>query len=286
MAAEAAVRTLAAGNLRGGQRTVVSAVPLDRISANPAQPRRHFDESALAELADSIRKHGLLQPIIVCHAGERGGGGHYMIMAGERRFRACKLAGVDVVPVLVRDDDPIEVAMIENLQREDLSPLEEAEGLNALLLQFHYTHDTLADLIGKSRPYVSNTMALCRLPQHIKDEYHQSPVVSREILISVARAESAERQDMLWRLAKLRQLSVRRFRSAQSGEKGSRSDVDEVGKLVRRLGRRMKVALSAELTREQRIAAAHHLKRARTQIDRALQRLEISEDPAAPNEPR
>ncbi len=276
MAAEAVVRTLAAGNLRGGQRTVVSAVPIDRIAANPAQPRRHFDENAMAELAASIHKHGLLQPIIVCHAS--GEDGRYLIMAGERRFRACKLAGLELIPVLVRDDDPIEIAMIENLQREDLSPLEEAEGLNALLHQFQYTHETLAELIGKSRPYVSNTLALCRLPQHIKDDYHQSPVVSREILISVARAESAERQEMLWRLAKMRQLSVRNFRSAQSGEKGSRSDVDEVGKLVRRLGRRMKVALAASLTGEQRVQAVHHLKRARAQIDRALQKLELSED--------
>ena len=285
MAAEAAVRTLAAGNLRGGQRTVVSAVPVERISPNPAQPRRHFDEAALAELAASVRKHGLLQPIIVCHVGAAADG-QYQVMAGERRFRACKMAGLQVVPVLVRDDDPIEVAMIENLQREDLSPLEEAEGLQALITQFHYTHETLAELIGKSRPYVSNTLALCRLPQHIKDEYHEAPVVSREILISVARAESAERQDMLWRLAKIRHLSGRSFRSAQSGERGSPSDVDAGGKLVRRLARRMKVALAAELTSEQRAQAVHHLKRARAQIDRTLRKLEVSEDPAANGEPR
>lgn len=270
-----AVRTLAAGNLSRGQRTVVSAVPVDRIAPNPAQPRRHFEEGALAELAASIGKHGLLQPIIVCHTDT---GGQYQIMAGERRFRACKMAGLDVVPVLVRDGDPIEIAMIENLQREDLSPLEEAEGLQALISQFQYTHEVLAELIGKSRPYVSNTLALCRLPQHIKEEYHQAPVVSREILISVSRAESPERQEMLWRLAKMRHLSVRSFRSAKSGEHGSPSDVEAVGKLVRRLGRRLKVALAAELTPEQRAQAVNHLKRARAQIDRTLRKLEVSED--------
>ncbi len=285
MAAEAALRTLAAGSLRGGQRTVVSAVPIDRIAPNPAQPRRHFADEPLAELAASISKHGLLQPIIVCRVGEPGSEESYLIMAGERRYRACKLAGLSVVPVLVRDDDPIEVAMIENIQREDLSPLEEAEGLSSLIEQFHYTHDTLAELIGKSRPYVSNNLALCRLPQYIKDVYHASPTVSREILISIARAETPERQEMLWRLAKLRRLSVQKFRSAQAGETGARQDVDEVGRLVRKLGRRMKVAVASNLTPEQRGTAVRVLKRARTQIDRALQKLEISEDLEGPDEP-
>lgn len=279
----AAVQSLAAGSLTRGQRTVVSAVPIDRIAPNPAQPRRHFDESALAELADSIRRHGLLQPIIVCRGS---GDGSYQIMAGERRFRACKMAGMPVVPVLVRDGDPIEIAMIENLQRADLSPLEEAEGLQALISQFHYTHEALAELIGKSRPYVSNTLSICRLPSDIKDEFHAAPVVSREILISISRAESPERQEMLWRLAKMRHLSVRSFRSAKSGQPGSRSDVDAVGMLVRRLGRRMKVALAADLTPDQRTQAARHLRRARAQIDRALQELAVSEDPEAGGAPR
>ena len=280
MAVEALARTVAAGSLRGGRRTVVSAAPIDRIRANPAQPRRHFDDEALAELAASIEKHGLLQPIIVCRDPTLNevGGDNYLIMAGERRYRASKMAGLSVVPVLVRDDDPIEVAMIENLQREDLSPLEEAEGLNSMIAHFGYTHEVLADLIGKSRPYVSNTLALCRLPQHIKEDYHNAPVVSRENLISVARAESEERQEMLWRLAKMRRLSVKKFRSAQAGEVGARSEVEEIAKLVRKLGRRMKVALQAELTVEQRQQAVRFLKRSRTQIDRALAQLDTATD--------
>ncbi len=277
MAAEALARTMAAGSVRGGRRTVVSAVPLDKIEPNPAQPRRHFDEAALAELAASIVKHGLLQPIIVCR-DTTGGAERYLIMAGERRYRASKLAGLEIVPVLVRDDDPIEVAMIENLQREDLSPLEEAEGLGSLIERYNYTHESLAELIGKSRPYVSNTLALCRLPQHIKDDYHAAPVVSREILISVARAESLERQEMLWRLAKMRRLSVQKFRSAQAGEVGSRDEVEQVAKLVRKLGRRMKVVVQSSLTGEQRQQTVRFLKRARTQIDRALAQIEVDQD--------
>jgi ParB family chromosome partitioning protein len=252
--------------MHGKTRTVVTAVPLDRIDANPAQPRRHFDANALAELADSIRKHGVLQPVIVC----RGNAGRYLLMAGERRLRAAKLAGLSVLPALIRDDDPIEVAMIENLQREDLSPLEEAEGLGSLIDQYGYTHEVLADLIGKSRPYVSNTLALRRLPDNIKNEYHAAPEVSREILISVARAESPQRQEMLWRLAKLRKLSVQRFRSAQAGESESRSEVEELGRLLRKLGRKLKVLEGAELSGLQREQLARLLSRAEQQIGRAL----------------
>ncbi len=287
MAVEAVARTFAAGSVQRGRRTMVSAVPIDRIRANPAQPRRHFDPDALGELAESIRKHGLLQPIVVCRGENEDGQDTYLIMAGERRFRASKLAGLQALPALVRDDDPIEIAMIENLQREDLSPLEEAEGLQSLIDQYQYTHDTLAELIGKSRPYVSNTLALCRLPDSIKEDYHASPVVSREILISVARADSPERQDMLWRLAKMRRLSVQKFRSAQAGERGERREVDEVGRLVRKLGRRMKAALGSSLDQAERAQAIRVLRRARTQIDRALHKLElaVSADQPGPGEP-
>lgn len=262
-------RAFVAGTIQGRTRTVVTALPLDQIEPNPAQPRRHFDPEALAELAASIRKHGLLQPLIVCH----GEGNQYLLMAGERRYRAARLAGLQVLPALVRDDDPIEVAMIENLQREDLSPLEEAEGLGSLIDQYGYTHEVLAELIGKSRPYVSNTLALRRLPEEIKNEYHAAPEVSREILISVARAESRERQEMLWKLAKLRKLSVQRFRSAQAGEAEARSEVAEVGKLVRRFGRKLKALESAQISVAERDSLVRFLTRAHGQIARVLERL-------------
>ena len=93
---------------------------------------------------------------------KRSGDG-FLIMAGERRYRAAKMAGLRVIPAIVRDDDPLEIAIIENLQREDLSPLEEAEGLGALADKYGYTHEVLADLVGKSRPHISNTLALRRL---------------------------------------------------------------------------------------------------------------------------
>jgi ParB family chromosome partitioning protein len=168
-------------------------------------------------------------------------------MAGERRSRAAKIAGLRVIPAIVRDDDPLEIAIIENLQREDLSALEEAEGLGALIDKYGYTHEVLADLVGKSRPHISNTLALRRLPDRIKREYLAEPDVSREILISVARAETPERQDLLWRLARLRRISVQRFRSEQAGRPGAPDEIKELARLLRRLGRKLRALDTAEL---------------------------------------
>lgn len=262
-------RTVVAGTIHRKTRTVLTAIPLAAVRPNKAQPRRHFEPAALAELAASIGHHGLLQPVII----KRDGDG-FLIMAGERRYRAAQLAGLDVIPALIRDDDPVEVAMIENLQREDLSPLEEAEGLGSLIERYGYTHETLAELIGKSRPYVSNTLALRRLPEHIKGEYHASPDVSREILISVARAESLERQNMLWRLAKLRKLSVQRFRSEQAGEPGAYPEIADIARLIRRLGRKLRALNDAALPAEQRQHLGRMLHRAQARILRTLVALE------------
>lgn len=267
-AARKDAQTILAGTVHGGSRTILASISVVDIRPNPDQPRRHFDAEALAELAVSIGTRGLLHPIIV----KRDGGG-FIIMAGERRFRAAQLAGWDAIPALIRDDDPLEIAMIENLQREDLTPLEEAEGLGALIDQFGYTHEALAELIGKSRPYVSNTLALRRLPDQIKREYYEQPDVSREILISVAREESPERQDMLWRLTKLRRLSVQRFRSEQAGQPGAYQEVADLARLVRRLGRKLRALDTASLPPDQHRHLERLLRRAQTRVMRSLRTL-------------
>jgi ParB family chromosome partitioning protein len=280
-AERATPRTVAAGTIHRKARTVLTALPLSAVRPNAAQPRRHFDPDALAELAASIAQHGILQPVIV----KRDGDG-YLIMAGERRYRAAQLVGLSVIPAIVREDDPLEIAIIENLQREDLSPLEEAEGLGALIDQYGYTHETLAELIGKSRPYVSNTLALRRLPPAIKEAYHASPDVSREILISVARAPSPEKQDVLWRLARLRKLSVQRFRSEQAGEPAGRADVVEVARALRRLGRKLRALDVVGLVPAERQRLERLLRRMQARLLRTLAALSAaSVDPPAPPQP-
>ena len=235
-------RLALAGTIERQQRTVLTSVPLADVQPNPDQPRKHFAPDKLAELADSIKARGLLQPIIVRRV-ESG----YQLLAGERRFRAAQLAGLDKLPALIRtDEDPLEVALIENLQREDLSPLEEAEGLALLIERHGYSHREVAELLGKSRPYVSNTLALTRLPEAVKTDLRRDgPGVSRELLMGVARQEDPEAALALWRRLQLDLLSVRRFRAEKEGTASERPVVLEVLTAARRLNRTL-VRLIAE----------------------------------------
>jgi ParB family transcriptional regulator, chromosome partitioning protein len=143
------------------------SIPVGSIEPNPNQPRQHFDEESLAELAASIRDVGVLQPLLVRPLGD----GRYQLVAGERRWRAARRAGVDVVPALVRDATEVasaEQALIENLHREDLSPLEEAAAYQQLIEDFGLTHEVVAGRVGKSRSAISNTLRLLTLPPAIQ----------------------------------------------------------------------------------------------------------------------
>ena len=134
-------------------------VPLTQVEPCSSQPRRRFDDAALAELADSIREHGIIQPLTVRHLPS----GYYQIIAGERRWRAARLAGLSEVPVIVLEADDrraAELAMIENLQREDLNPMEEASGFQALIERYHMTQEDAARRVGKSRSAVANALRL------------------------------------------------------------------------------------------------------------------------------
>lgn len=141
---------------------------LTEIEPNRDQPRKDFDEEALSELADSIAMHGILQPILVRPILSGG----YQIVAGERRWRAARMAGLTEVPVLIREMDDSEfmqMALIENLQREDLSPLEEAKGYEKLIQAHGFTQDQAAKTVGKSRPAVANSLRLLSLPEEIQE---------------------------------------------------------------------------------------------------------------------
>lgn len=141
---------------------------INELEPNRSQPRRDFDEAELAELAESIAKHGILQPLLVRPLHEEGG---YQIVAGERRWRAARMAGLQEVPALVReltDQQVMEMALIENLQRADLNPLEEAEGYQALMTTYEMTQEEVADSVGKSRPSVANALRLMRLPEEVQ----------------------------------------------------------------------------------------------------------------------
>lgn len=143
-----------------------SVLPIQRLEPNPNQPRNDFDEAALSELADSIAQHGLIQPITVRPLST----GYYQIIAGERRWRASRMAGLTEVPVnIIEADDKqsAQLALIENLQREDLNPLEEAKGYETLMTTYGLTQEEAASSVGKSRPAVANALRLLKLPKSI-----------------------------------------------------------------------------------------------------------------------
>jgi ParB family chromosome partitioning protein len=144
-------------------------VPIEFIKANPRNPRRAFSEAELAELTDSIKQHGVIQPIVVRPV--KGATDRYEIIAGERRWRASQAAGlheVPIVPVEVNDSDALQLAIIENVQREDLNPLEEAQGYHALADEFKRSQEDIAKIVGKSRSHVANMMRLTKLPGEVQ----------------------------------------------------------------------------------------------------------------------
>jgi ParB family chromosome partitioning protein len=146
-----------------------TVLPIEQLTPAASQPRRHFSEESLAELASSIRTHGIIQPLVVRERSDRAGA--YEIVAGERRWRAAQRAGLDRVPVIVRgisDQEALAIALVENLQREDLTPIEEAEAFRRLLEDFGLSQDSVANLVGKSRPQISNTLRLLRLPPSVR----------------------------------------------------------------------------------------------------------------------
>ena len=142
-------------------------IKIDELRSNPYQPRKVFDQEALQELSDSIKQHGVFQPIIVKKSIHG-----YEIIAGERRVKASKMAGLDTVPAIVRefdDTEMMEIALLENLQREDLTPFEEANAYVKIMQAKNLTHEELAKVLGKSQSYVTNTIGLLRLPDDIRD---------------------------------------------------------------------------------------------------------------------
>lgn len=141
---------------------------ITEIEPNRKQPRKNFDEEGLQQLADSIREHGLIQPLVVRPMAQGG----YQLIAGERRWRACRMAGIKEVPVIIKDIsdmETMEIALIENLQRENLNPIEEAYGYKELMEQFHLTQQDVSKSVGKSRSVIANTLRLLNLPKKVVD---------------------------------------------------------------------------------------------------------------------
>ncbi len=189
-------------------------IPLDAITPNPDQVRKHFDPQALDDLAQSIREHGLLQPVIV----KRAGGDGYLLVAGERRYRAARAVGMRKIPALITNGNELELAIVENLQRENLRPIEEAEAFQALADRFRYTQEQLAAVVGKSRVSVAEALALLDLPDEMKLECRTSDIASKSQLLHIVRERDAQKRHRMWEAVKEGRLTVREARKQRGGK--------------------------------------------------------------------
>jgi ParB family chromosome partitioning protein len=199
-----------AGSLRGmlkdENQARILLIPLDEIEPNPEQPRKHFDRKALEDLTASVRDKGILQPIIV---RKKADSTQCIIVAGERRWRAAKAAGLKDMPALLRgEEDAREVAIIENLQRENLNAVEEAEALLALKMERGYTDAELAKIVGKSRSSITESLSLAQLPETIKARCRTSDIASKSQLLQVLRAGSPEKTEAAFRALETGTLST------------------------------------------------------------------------------
>jgi len=231
-------------------------VRISEIEPNRDQPRRNFDENSLAELADSIREHGIIQPLLVRKL-ETGG---YQLVAGERRWRAARMIGLDEVPVIVREmseTDVLELALIENLQREDLNPMEEAAGYQELMTTYGLTQEQVSKRVGKSRSAVANALRVLNLPEQVRPL-----VVSGDLSMGHARALLAvsDTEEMI-RLAKMaaeKGLSVReverlaaKLKAAAAAPAETEAKTDDLTHFYRE----MQLAMNEELGRKVKITS-------------------------------
>lgn len=194
-------------------------IEVDKIKPNPFQPRKEFDETKLADLARSVRQYGILQPLTVSRKeivkeGDVGLATEYELVAGERRLRAAKIAGLAQVPVIIRpglDDDKtkLEIAIIENLQREDLNPLDRAVAFDRLVKEFNFKHVEVASKIGKSREYVSNSLRILMLPEEMRQALSDGKISEGHTRPLLMLIEKPEEQATLFKEITLKRLTVR-----------------------------------------------------------------------------
>lgn len=232
-----------------GDASAPTNLRLSEIEPNTDQPRKEFEPEALSQLADSIRQHGILQPLLVRPIP---GTGTYQLVAGERRWRAARMAGLSEAPVVIREMDDtavLEVALIENLQREDLNPIEEAEGFHALIETYGLTQDEVATRVGKSRPAVANALRLLSLSEKIRAMV-QDGRLSQGHARTLLAVENEQAQSELADLAVAKKLSVReleklvkRYGKEETGEKPLPSvfAVETERSLTDLFGRKVKV---------------------------------------------
>ena len=205
---------------------------INELEPNRAQPRKNFSDEAMRELADSIAQHGVLQPLLVRPLLSGG----YQIVAGERRWRASRMAGLMTVPALIReltDSEVMQLALIENLQREDLSPLEEANGYQSLMDEFGFTQEEISKTVGKSRPAVTNALRLLNLPEEVRSMLERGEMTAGHARTLLSFKDSAALHDAAKRVAK-EGISVRELEKLATKANTEKAEAEKV-KTTRRI---------------------------------------------------
>ena len=186
-------------------------IPLAAISPDPDQPRKHFDKKKLKELSNSIKSKGILQPILIRKNDKESVAGEFLIIAGERRFRASKLAKLDIIPAIYTTGDPEEIALIENLQRDDLKPLEEAEAYARIIESHNYSQGQLSSVVGKARTTINEILTLNKLPEEIKTECRTSDT-PKNVLLEIAKQDDPEVAAILFSKVQNENITVAKIR--------------------------------------------------------------------------
>jgi ParB family transcriptional regulator, chromosome partitioning protein len=257
-------------------------IELSKIEPNPDQPRKRFDEQGLRELATSIEKYGLLQPVTLKRTEDPE---RYLLVAGERRFRAHRLLERERIYAIITDGNPDEISLIENIQREDLDPIEEAEAMTRMMERYSYTQEDLGKVIGKAQNTVSEILRLNALPDRIREEYRSPDTgqVNKSLLIALARLKNEEEQLGMWEEIKAGGVTVRSARQRKASGGIHNNEHSELAKtvsagrsFVRKIGR---------LPPEKVVAHREHyaeLLQIREEIDKLLVRCEESQQQEEP----
>ncbi len=208
---------------------IVKKINIDRVIPSEIQPRKFFNDTTINELAESIKKYGILNPIIV-----KPENGKFKIISGERRYRAAKIANLEEIPVIIKDDlnekTSFEISLIENIHREDLNPIDEAESYEKLIKEFNYTHQQIANLIGKDRTYVTNMLRLLNLTEFVKTQLINGNLTVGHCKVIVNFSE--EEQNKICELIIERKLSVREVENLVSKIKNKKDNKENVVKVL------------------------------------------------------
>jgi ParB family transcriptional regulator, chromosome partitioning protein len=249
-------------------------VELTNLRTNPDQPRTDFNAIAIQELADSIKQHGIIQPIAVTkdlHYPDNPT--KFMILAGERRYRAFQLLGRDTIPAVITSGDPAEIALIENIQRENLHPLDEARGLAHLMQKHGYTQEEVSRVIAKSRPTVNELLRLTTLPLTIQHECRTFDI-PKSTLVAIARADTEEKQQAVWERIKRNGMTVREARTTKKtilSPRVQKHPIEKALDIGKELVQGLKKTIAEEVSPTN--SAIHELQALCTQINGLLNQL-------------